>query len=144
MKFLLDTNAVSELGRPNPDSGLLAWHDEIGEVAESQEAVFLSVLLIGEMDRGILKLPDGPKRRLLSAQRDAILAEYGTRILPIDMAVARQWGAVTARHRALGMSIDAVDELIAATALVHGLTVVTRNVRHFEHSGCELINPWSA
>ena len=144
MKFLLDTNAVSELGRPHPNSGLLAWHDEVGEAAESQEAVFLSVLLIGEMDRGILKLPDGPKRRLLTTQRDAILAEYGTRILPIDLAVGRQWGAVTARHRALGLSINAVDELIAATALVHDLTVVTRNVRHFERSGCKLISPWSA
>lgn len=143
MRFLLDTNAISELGKPRPDPGFMAWHDQQAETADRQKGIFLSVLLLGEMDRGILNLPDNPKRAELSRRRDLILSVYGKRILPVDIDVARRWGAVNDAHRRQGLTPGVIDELIAATALVHDLTLITRNLRHFEHSGCRLLSPWS-
>jgi len=143
LRFLLDTNAISELGKPRPDPGFMAWHDQQAETADRQEGIFLSVLLLGEMDRGILTLPESPKRAELSKRRDLILSVYRKRILPVDVDVARRWGAVSDAHRRQGLTPGVIDELIAATALAYDLTLVTRNVRHFEHSGCRLLSPWS-
>lgn len=144
MSFLLDTTAVSELGKPRPNIGFMQWFDDVAKKADAQDRVFVSVLLLGELDKGILKLDEGSFRRAIGAQRDFILAEYVERILPVDLTIARRWAEVTNRHYRLNLTVGAIDELVSATALVHDLTVVTRNVRHFEHSGCKLLSPWSA
>ena len=143
MSFLLDTTAVSESGKPRPNAGFMEWYETVARVAEAREQVFVSVLTIGELDKGILKLDEGAFRDAVTARRDFILAEYPERILPVDLSVARRWGEVADRHRRVIRTVGGIDELLAATALVHDLTVVTRNVRHFEQSGCRVLSPWS-
>lgn len=139
MKWLLDTNAFSEPGRPRPDAEFLRWFD-----ASDEEDMVLSVITIGEMDKGIALLPDGRRRRdMESVNRGALLA-FGGHVLPIDLKIARLWGGLAARLRGQGFKFGAADELIAATALHHGLTVVTRDVLPFQVSGCKLLSPWSS
>lgn len=144
MSLLLDTTAISEITKPRPNPGFMEWFVETAEPQDRRKQVFVSVLVSGELDKGVLKLEDGERRRALSNRRDLVLATYADRILPIDLNVASRWAEVTDRHRRAVRTVGAVDELIAATALVHDLTVVTRNVRHFEHSGCRVLSPWSA
>ncbi|VFN00850.1 MAG: hypothetical protein BECKG1743D_GA0114223_105481 [Candidatus Kentron sp. G] len=134
MKFLLDTVILSELRKREPNPPVVRWLQE-------QEAsnLFLSVVTIGEVERGISK-----QQRLnpafaekLSDWLQAILSHYRDRILPIDIPIARHWGVLSEHHGHAG-----ADLLIAATALEHGLTVVTRNVRHFEPAGVPVRNPY--
>lgn len=138
MKYLLDTNAVSEPQRPNPDRGYMDWL-----AAQIPDDLAISALTFGELRRGVTALGPGRRRTELSAWLVEGLAFFGERILPIDLAVASAWADVWALHRRLGRPVGVVDELTAATALAHGLTVVTRNTRHFEVSGCDLLAPWS-
>lgn len=144
MSFLLDTTAVSELGKIRPDPGFTGWFEGPGRRADAERGVFVSVLVIGELDKGIAKLPDGPSRQSVTGRRDFVLGAFNDRILPIDLEVSRCWGELANRHARLNRTVGAIDELIAATAIVHNLTLVTRNVRHFEHSGCRVLSPWSA
>lgn len=143
MSLLLDTTAVSEITKPKPNPGFMAWFADAAASEDRRQRVFTSVLVIGEIDKGILKLDQGARRDRLSRQRDFILMQYDARVLPINLDTARRWAEVAERHRRALRTIGGIDELIAATALAHDLTVVTRNVRHFEHSGCRLLSPWS-
>jgi predicted nucleic acid-binding protein len=138
LTFLLDTNAISEPGRPRPDPGFLNWFDEADEAA-----IFLSVVTFGELRQGVALLADGPRRHHLEGLHIAIMRRFEAQILPVDLNVALVWGELAARHRSLGRRPSVTDELIAATALVHDLIVVTRNVPDFEASGCRLVCPWS-
>ncbi len=139
MSFLLDTNAVSEALKPRPDDGFKAW---VG--AQDAFELNISVLTFGEIRRGARLLPQGGRR----AQIESWLAEapnlFHDRILDVDLEVAGVWADIAARHRSLGKVVGAIDELIAATALVHDLAVVTRNGRHFDESGCKHLSPWAA
>lgn len=143
MSFLLDTTAVSEITKPTPNPAFMSWFAETAMPEDRRHGVFVSVLVVGEIDKGILKLDHGARRDRLSRQRDFIVARYDARILPIDLETAQKWAEVADRHRRALRTVGAIDELIAATALVHDLAVVTRNVRHFEHSGCRVLSPWS-
>lgn len=138
MSFLLDTNALSEPQKARPDAAYLAWLDE-----QAPLHLYASVLSIGEMRHGALSLPPGGRRASIEMWLDKALTSFGSRILAVDMAVADAWAAIMRMHRQKGKTISAVDELIAATALVHDLTVVTRNVRDFQASGCKLLSPWT-
>jgi predicted nucleic acid-binding protein len=138
LSYLLDTNAISEPGRPRPDQGFVKWFDQIDEAD-----VHLSVVTLGELRHGLALLPNGPRKRHLEQLHLAIMRRHETQILPVDLGVALTWGELAARHRRQGRRPSVSDELIAATALVHNLTVVTRNVSDFEPSGCRLISPWS-
>lgn len=137
--FLLDTNAVSEPGRPRPDAGFQARFDLTPESRQ-----LFSVLTIGELRRGTRAMESGRQRDQLEAVQALILTTYPGQILAVDLAIGLCWAALSLENRSAGRATAAVDELIAATALVHDLTVVTRTVRHFEHSGCKLLSPWSA
>ncbi len=135
MSFLLDTNAISEIRRGR-DPNVRAW---AGAVADSD--LHLSVLTLGEIRKGIerLRVRDGPQAQTFANWLSELEHRFAQRILKVDGRVAQEWGrlnALTPRNT--------VDSLIAATALVHGLTVVTRNTADFE--GCEvtLLNPWDA
>ena len=134
MRYLLDTNVVSELKRPSPDPRVRAW-----SAAVPSEALHLSFITFGEIRRGIERLRPRDRQRAddLFAWLDGLVAAYGDRILPVDRAVADAWGVLTAAD---GRS--AVDTLLAATAAVHGLTLVTRNVRDFADGGVALLNPF--
>lgn len=137
--FLLDTNAISEPKRARPDSGVVGW---LGEQLLSD--LHLSVLTVGELRRGVVRLEPGRRRDDLDFWLGELILRYEARILPVDLEVTERWASMAEANRAAGRVSDMTDELIAATAHVHGLTIVTRNVRHFEHSGCRLLSPWSA
>jgi predicted nucleic acid-binding protein len=143
LKFLLDTNAISEVLKVQPDPGFMAWFTSGGLDRDLDDALHLSVITVGEVRRGALRLAAGTRRARLEAFLSETVVEYGARILSVDLAVVEAWAQLAERYRAAGVVVDLEDELIAATAHVHGLTIVTRNIRHFEHSGCELLSPWS-
>jgi len=137
--YLLDTNAISEPKRARPNAGVVAWLND-----QLLTDLHLSVITIGELRRGIIRLEPGRRRDDLDYWLAQVVLRFGDRILPIDIEVTDRWAALAEAQRAAGRTADMSDELIAATAHVHGLSVVTRNVRHFEHSGCRVVSPWSA
>lgn len=134
--YLLDTNALSEGARPTPNTGYLAW---VG--ATLIEETFISIITLAEIEFGIERLPEGGRRRRLQAWRNDIVDRaYRGRVVPVDASVATAWAKIEARAP---KTIPAFDALIAATALAHGLTVVTRNERNFRTTGVTLLNPWT-
>jgi toxin FitB len=134
--YLLDTMVLSELRRWRPDPSLVEWLEHVRPTD-----VYLSVVTIGEVEKGIAKQQrrDPAFAERLAAWLDGVLRYYAARILAIDVNVARRWGRLADAHGHAG-----ADLLIAATAIEHGLAVVTRNVRHFERTGVLLINPFRA
>ncbi len=138
MSYLLDTNAISDAGKPRPNAGLAAWFS-----TQEQDDLWLSALTIGELKFGALILPEGQRRQVLEGWITQTLLTFSQRTINIDSRVATTWAEVGARHRAARRTISPTDELIAATAIVHDLTIVTRNVRDFEHSGAKVLSPWS-
>ncbi|MFT5391143.1 MAG: putative nucleic acid-binding protein [Gammaproteobacteria bacterium] len=136
MSYLLDTNVVSETVRARPAPAVIAWLADVPD-----EALHVSVLTLGEIRRGIDKLPNTQRREHLRVWLEHDLPDwFGPRVLDIDRAVADDWGRLLA---AAGRTLPSIDSLIAATALHHGLRVVTRNVTDFQLPGLEVINPWS-
>ena len=110
----------------------------------SEQDLFVSVVSIGELAKGIALLDEGRKKNDLGEWLLGLERDYGTRILAIDMEIARTWGEITASARRKGAVIGACDGLIAATAVRHGLVVMTRNTRDFEGTGARLLNPWAS
>jgi predicted nucleic acid-binding protein len=139
LRFLLDTNAVSEPQRERPDRGYMDWIAE-----QAADDLSVSALTFGELRRGVAGLDAGRRKSALKAWLTAWLSEFGDRVLPIDLRVAEAWGALSAKLKAEGRVAGFADELIAATALAHGLTLVTRNRRHFLAAGCEIVSPWAS
>ena len=139
VSFLLETTVVSEWTKPRPNAGLVGW---LAQVDESE--VFLSVVTFAELRRGIERLPGGARRRRLDEWlRGELPLRFEARIVGVDGAIADEWGRLIARAEARGRTIHAMDALIAATAHVHGLTLVTRNTAGFEASWQFLLNPWT-
>lgn len=137
MSYLLDANVVSELARARPEPAVLDWISAV-----SDDSLFLSVLTIGELRKGVEALPKGAKRESLRLWLETDLAEwFGERLLPVDEAVADRWGRLLAAAKA---TPAAVDSLLAATALRHDLRLVTRNVADFDFPGLEVVNPWKS
>jgi predicted nucleic acid-binding protein len=139
MKFLLDTTVVSEWAKSRPDEGVVAWL-----AAADEDCIFISVVTLAELRHGIQRLPPGTRRnRLDKWLRNELPMRFEGRVLPIEVAVADAWGRIVARCEAAGRPVGAMDALIAATADVCGLTLVTRNVSDFEPSLKAIINPWT-
>ena len=132
--FLIDTIVLSELRRRQRDPGVVAWISR-----QRPEHCFLSVVSIGEIERGIARkrTSDAGFAQQLAGWLDQLLRLYGDRLLPVDVGVARRWSLLSAE-----IGHHGADLLIAATALERGLTVVTRNLRHFAPTGVAIINPW--
>jgi predicted nucleic acid-binding protein len=137
--FLLDTNVISELVRPQPNAGVVEWIESTDE-----ELLFLSVLTLGEIRKGIAALSQPARKARLEAwlSRDLILRFEG-RILAIDHAVADRWGQISGSLALKGSPLAVIDGLLAATALHHNLTLVTRNTRDVELTGVPGFDPWS-
>ena len=135
--FLLDTNVLSELARDAPDSRVVAFLSE-------QEDVWLSSILIHEVEFGLRLLPPGARRSRLSEMLSAILEGYGDRILPLDRAGAEWSAEFRAQARRAGRPIDLGDALVAGVAKAHGLTLATRNTADFARLDLETTNPWRA
>ncbi len=139
MSFLLDTNIVSEWVKPRPDPGVVAWLADVDE-----DRVFISVVTLAELRHGVARMDDGARRRRIDEWlRQELPARFEGRVLFIDDAVADAWGRVVVRGEELGRRIGPMDAFIAATAQVHGLTVVTRNTADFKSSVEAVVNPWS-
>ena len=134
MSYLLDTVLLSELRKPKPSRKVVRWIQ-----AQKPETLFISVVSIGEIERGIEKVrkTDAAFAEDLALWLEALLRLYDAHVLPVSANAARLWGKLSAR-----LGHDGVDLLIAATALVHGLTVVTPNARHFKPAGVAVINPF--
>ncbi|MBI1813483.1 MAG: type II toxin-antitoxin system VapC family toxin [Deltaproteobacteria bacterium] len=139
MSFLLDTCVLSELTRPKPHSNVLRWFE-----AQDATALFVSVLTIGEIEKGVAALPAGRKKVALSGWLATLRSTYTDRMLSIDAAIAAIWGRTAARIERAGGTLAVVDGLIAATGMHHGYTVVTRNVSDFAKTGVALLNAWQA
>lgn len=137
--FLIDTNVLSEYNRPaGPDPGVKRWLEETDRSSQ-----YASVLTLAEIRKGIELLAEGKRRRHLEQWlKDDLEAWFSGRILPVDRDVATHWTALVVHGVRTGKPLPAIDSLIAATALAHGLTVVTRNSRDFENAGVETFNPW--
>ena len=136
MSYLLDTNVISELVRTKPDPNVVEWIDSL-----PSDAFSLSVLSLGEIRKGIERLVTGNRReRLVAWLEHDLLHWFGDRILPVDAIVADRWGILNAR---MVRSVPAIDSLLAATALTHGLTLATRNVGDFGFPDLIVFNPWN-
>jgi len=133
--YLLDTHVVSETRKKRPDRGVTAFL-----AAADSATLFLSVLTIGELRKGVeARRNTDPTTDRLSAWVDAIETEFADRLLCVDAAVARLWGELSA-----GRSLPVIDTLIAATAIRHGVTLVTRNTGDFDSTGVPLVDPWQS
>ncbi len=136
MSYLVDTNILSELRRKARNPGVVEWFSN-----RPASTLFLSVLTLGELRKGIEKVTDPDRKMMLNDWLEVDLPAFFTgRILPIDAQVADRWGHMVA---SAGRPLPAIDSLLAATALRHDLSMVTRNVRDFEDFGLNIINPWT-
>ena len=136
--FLLDTNIISELVKPKPEANVTEWVENTDE-----SLLYLSVLTLGEIRRGIAALPQSRRRATLEAWLDKDLrARFEGRILVIDQEVADRWGLLTGAARNSGKVLPVIDGLLAATALEHNLTLVTRDTGQIPSMGVAVFNPW--
>ena len=136
--FLLDTNVISELVKPRPEANVTAWIEGTDE-----SLLYLSVLTFGEIRRGISVLSQSRRRATLEAWLDKDLhARFAGRVLAIDDEVADRWGLLTAAARKSGIVLPVIDGLLAATALEHNLTLVTRDIGQIPTMGVAVFNPW--
>ena len=136
--FLLDTNVPSELTRPQPDPRVAQWVEDTDD-----ELLYFSVISIGEVCKGFTVHPEQHRRASLRQWLENELRPwFAGRILPISERIAERWGVLEGECQLKGITLSAPDGLIAATALEHGLTVVTRNVKDFTGLGVAVLNPW--
>ena len=138
MRVLLDTCVLSELRRPKGHPGVRRAVDAL-----DSDSLFLSVISVGEIAKGISLLNESKKKQDLLAWLQALEGHYADQILAIDLETSHTWGELTAAAQQTGKTIPATDGLIAATARRHGLHVMTRNTEHFAPTGVLLVNPWS-
>lgn len=138
MNFILDTNVISELVAAQPDPDVTRWIESI-----DPQTVYLSVITVGELKKGIEKLPNSRRKTVLEAWLvNDLLVRFQDHLLPIDTSVILTWGSLIARMEEIGKPMPAIDSLIAATTLHSGYTLSTRNVGDFEHTGISVLNPW--
>jgi predicted nucleic acid-binding protein len=136
---LLDTNVIAELAKPHGTARVQTW-----AAAQDEALLFLSILTLGEYDKGLHNLPpDSPLRLHIGASIAALEVRFAGRVLPLSDAIVQRWGTISGAVKRLGgQTPPVIDTLLAATAIEHDLCLVTRNVRDVQHSGAMLLNPW--
>lgn len=140
MKFLLDTCVISELIKKKPDSKVIIWISDCPE-----DSFYLSVLTIGEIQKGISKLSDKNRKKRIQNWLDKDLKNrFADRIIPITLEIALTWGEILAESESKGISIPSIDSMIGATAVAQNLYVVTRNEKDIKKTGARVINPWGS
>ncbi|HKL81848.1 MAG TPA: type II toxin-antitoxin system VapC family toxin [Desulfobacter sp.] len=137
MNYLLDTCVMSELVKATPDENVINWINNTPD-----ERLFLSVITIGEIRKGLTKLPDSKKKYQLTNWLNTLLENYEARIYPVDLAVAESWGTIQGKAENNGTPVASVDSLIAAVAQTHNLIIVTRNEKDFAATNVTIVNPW--
>lgn len=137
--FLLDTNVISELTKPRPEPRVTSWIRKT-----SEELLYLSVLTLGEIRKGIVKVAEPSRRMSLESwlDRDVVL-RFAGRILAVDQRIADRWGQISGWAALRNKPIPVIDSLLAATALEHNLILVTRNTNDVAGHGAEIFNPWN-
>jgi toxin FitB len=136
--FLVDTNVISEVLRPAPDARVVSRSQNV-----PKDLLFLSVVSMGELRKGLTMMPSGARRTQLEKSIEELMPRwFAVRILPMTQIIAERWGVLEGQRQLLGRPIQAPDAQIAATALEHGLTLVTRNVKDFDLIGVKILNPW--
>jgi predicted nucleic acid-binding protein len=136
--FLLDTNCISEVVGARAEPRVLAWLE-----AADERLLYLSVLTLGEIRKGVGMLAEGKRRTRLETWIDVELsARFSGRILPVDLGVADRWGVLAADAKRKGRPLAVIDGLLAATALEYNLTVVSRNANDFANTQVAVVNPW--
>jgi predicted nucleic acid-binding protein len=140
MRFLLDTMVVSEAARPAAHAGVLQWLED-----QAMPDLAISVLTLGEIARGVARMGESRRKRALQQWLISELpAQFEGRVLPIDAGVAVTWGELTAKGDDMGRPLPVTDGLLLATASVHGLTMVTRNVGDVDGRGVAVLNPYQS
>lgn len=138
--FLLDTNCISELLRSRPEPRVLDWME-----AADESLLYLSVLTVGEIRKGVAGLSPGKRQTQLEMWLELDLqARFSGRILAIDALIANRWGLMAAEAKRKGWALSAIDGLLAATVLQHNLTIVSRNISDFTNTRVPTLNPWEA
>lgn len=138
MRLLLDTNVLSEVTRPSPDTHVLGWLDRLDE-----DRTFISVVSIAEIRRGVALMDEGRRRNSLTEWLARDLPQrFEQRVLPVDEAVALAWGDLMGVAKRRGRGLSSMDGLIGATAIAQSLTLATRNIKDFDGFGIDLYNPW--
>ncbi len=137
MAYLIDTCALSEFTKPRPSPKVEAW---FGELVDGVE--FVSVVTLGELEKGITKLRASRRRSAFERWFAELRDRFAERVLPIDEPVAIEWGRICARAELAGKPVPVIDAMLAATAIVHGLSVVTRNSSDIARTGAAIIDPW--
>jgi predicted nucleic acid-binding protein len=138
MNFLLDTNVISEPRQKKSNASVLEWLD-----AQDESKLFLSVLTLGEIKKGIMRLESGKKKANLEKWLEQLRARFSRRILPISEKTFLVWGKMYGEFERKGVVRPAFDSLLEATALEHDMIFVTRNVKHFHDSQVTILNPWA-
>jgi predicted nucleic acid-binding protein len=138
MNYLLDTCVLSEFTRHQPAERVIQWMDSMDE-----SKLFLSVVTIGEIQRGIERLPESHrKNELIAWLNDGLVNRFDRRIVNIDVPGMFLWGSLTVRMESIGKPMSVMDSLIVASALHQNMIIVTRNVTHFQSCGVQVVNPW--
>ena len=138
MNYLLDTCVISELVKAVPNENVIDWITHV-----PNERLFLSVITIGEIRKGITKLPDSKKKYQLTSWLNTLLEEYQEKICPVDLDVAESWGVIQGKAESNGTPVASIDSLIAAVAQTYNLIVVTRNEKDFAPTNVTVLNPWN-
>ncbi len=138
--WLLDTNVIAELARPAGERRVVDWAR-----ARDEDRLYISVLTLGEYDKGIANLPaDSPARARIEASVAALEARFADRVLSLGDEIVRRWGRISgAAQRTTGAAPPVIDTLLAATAIEHDLCLATRNVRDVSESGATVFDPWT-
>ena len=136
MSFLVDTNVVGEPMKPKPERRVVAW------LRDNESGLYISTITIGEIRRGIERLPGGSRKMLLMGWLAMLCERMGGRILSFNTSTAHVWGQLKARWEKEGLTVPSLDSQIAATAQRHQLAVVTRNTGDFERTGIKVLNPF--
>lgn len=137
MNFLLDTPVFAEYQNKKPNQKVITWVE-----SQTEESLFISILTVGEIEKGIARLPISKRRSNLSTWLDQLIHRFDRRILSLDVELMRRWGALCGGLEEKGRVLPVIDSLIAATSLTHNLMIVTRNVDDFAGTGCTAINVW--
>jgi predicted nucleic acid-binding protein len=137
MSYLLDTCVISEQTKSRPAPSVVAWLK-----GADPEALHLSVLTLAELEKGVERLPVGAQKTRLRRWVGQVRAESAERIIAVDDAIATEWGRMLARAETSGHPLPVIDAMIGATAIVHGLSVVTRNTSDIARTGAAIVDPW--
>lgn len=137
MNYLLDTCIISELVKPFPDERVVDWLE-----TTPNERLYLSVITLGEVRKGLAKLVESKRKTFLTNWLNTLLENYQSRIYPIDLVVAENWGNIQGMAEKSGNPMATIDGLIAAVAYTYNLILVTRNERDFAASHIPILNPW--